>query len=420
MSDVTRASAPGAQAGKQVYVHIGEPKTGSTFLQEVLWNNRAELSVQGVQLPGHHPQDHYRAAQDVIGAERDAHDPAATWSGEWDLLAEQALSIGGRSLISHELLSAADADQAARAVRSLGSAQVHVVLTVRDMATLLPAEWQESVKQRYDGTFADWLTGVIDEQAVADDRRRFWFWRVHDTLEIIRAWGAVVPAERIHVVLTPGPAAAPGELWRRFASVIGIDHTQLDIGRARRNTSLGVAETEFLRRFNQRLGQDVPQWFYLSDVKEPLAHDYLDGRPPSARITLPPRRWEFAVAQGARLADALRAAGVDVVGELSDLTPQPPTAGYVDPSAVPDADLVELAVTSAAVMAAHHYRAVHGAPTQAGGARQKGLLGRIEHAVGSSPRLKNAIRTATARSALVRRLRVFAWRQMERTRARRG
>ena len=40
------------------------------------------------------------------------------------------------------------ARQADRAVRSLFPAEVHVVLTVRDFATLLPAEWQEKVKCR--------------------------------------------------------------------------------------------------------------------------------------------------------------------------------------------------------------------------------------------------------------------------------
>ena len=419
MSDQTRASGSGPQAGKQVFVHIGEPKTGSTFLQEVLWNNRAELSANGVRLPGHHPQDHYRAAQDVIGAERDPNDPAATWSGEWDLLAEQALSIPGRSLISHELLSAAGAEQATRAVGALAGAEVHVVLTVRDMATLLPAEWQESVKQRYDGTYAEWLRGVVDEQAAAPDRRRYWFWRVHDTLEILRAWGAGVPAERVHVVLTPPPGAAPGELWRRFASVIGIEPDRIDITRARRNSSLGVAETEFLRRFNAGLDRDVPQWFYLSDIKEPLAHDYLDGRPPSARITLPPTREEFAAREAERVADGLRQAGVHVVGDLADLSPSTPASAYLDPADVPTADLVELSVAAATALAAHHYRAVH-APARDPGTRQQGLLGRLEHAVAGSPRLKNAIRTATARYSLVRRLRVFAWRQMERARARRG
>ena len=33
----------------RVFLHIGEPKTGTTFLQQVLWGNRAELAASALQ-----------------------------------------------------------------------------------------------------------------------------------------------------------------------------------------------------------------------------------------------------------------------------------------------------------------------------------------------------------------------------------
>src|SRR5215469_7862258 len=132
----------------RVFLHAGEPKTGTTFLQQVMWRNRSELAAQGVVLPGHHPQDHYRASQDLRGIPKLASDPAGSWTGEWDILARQARQAPRVAVISHELFSAADPEQADRAVRSLQPAEVHIVLTVRDIATLLPAEWQETVKHR--------------------------------------------------------------------------------------------------------------------------------------------------------------------------------------------------------------------------------------------------------------------------------
>ena len=140
------AAQPAAEA--KVYLHIGEPKTGTTFIQQAMWRNRVELAAQGVVLPGHHPQDHYRASQDLRGLEKLPTDPAGSWTGEWQVLASQAQRAGKTAVISHELFSAADAAQAGRAVQSLQPAEVHIVLTVRDIATLLPAEWQETVKHR--------------------------------------------------------------------------------------------------------------------------------------------------------------------------------------------------------------------------------------------------------------------------------
>ena len=75
-ADQSPAPADDGRPRPRVLVHIGEPKTGTTFLQQVMWSNRAELAAQGVVLPGHHPQDHFRASQDLRGMEKRADDPA--------------------------------------------------------------------------------------------------------------------------------------------------------------------------------------------------------------------------------------------------------------------------------------------------------------------------------------------------------
>src|ERR1700751_4464713 len=166
-----RVPAQHAAEGR-VFLHIGEPKTGTTFIQQVLWGNRAELAAQGVVLPGHHPQDHFRASQDLRGIAKLASDPAGSWTGEWEILARQAQQAGQGAVISHELFSAADEEQAGRAVGSLLPAEVHVVLTVRDIATLLPAEWQETVKHRNARGWEGWLRGVVDPGKGRGGRRR--------------------------------------------------------------------------------------------------------------------------------------------------------------------------------------------------------------------------------------------------------
>src|SRR5215470_6011067 len=123
--DATGSTAPGlagTPSRPKVLLHIGEPKTGTTFLQQVMWRNRSELAARGVVLPGHHPQDHFRASQDLRGIEKLASDPAGSWAGEWEILAaeaRQAQQAQQVAVISHELFSAADAKQAERAVRSL-------------------------------------------------------------------------------------------------------------------------------------------------------------------------------------------------------------------------------------------------------------------------------------------------------------
>jgi hypothetical protein len=102
--------------GSRIYLHIGEPKTGTTFLQDALWANRARLAVQGLRLPGYSDRDHSRASRDLRETPRPASDPADPWTGEWDVLAGQALRARERAVISNELLAASSPQQADRAV----------------------------------------------------------------------------------------------------------------------------------------------------------------------------------------------------------------------------------------------------------------------------------------------------------------
>ena len=399
----------------RVFLHIGEPKTGTTFLQQVMWSNRAELAAQGVVLPGHHGQDHFRASQDLRGIEKLASDPAGSWTGEWEILAQQARQAPKAAVISHELFSAADAGQAGRAVASLQPAEVHVVITVRDMASLLPAEWQETVKHRNTRSWEDWLGDVIDRESADPDRRQFWFWRVHDTVAIGRLWAQHMPPERIHVITMAPRGKGTSLLWQRFAALIGADPGSADLSRARPNSSLGLAEIEFLRRLNGALPAEVPDWFYMWNVKEAVAHRALAARPAGARLVLPADRDAWAKEQAETLIAGLQASGFDLIGDLDELRPRQVTGPAASPSGQPADQMLDAAVQAAAALVVNQYHREYQKPPKEGG---RSLAGRVESVVGASPRLKRAVRELSSRSAAVRRMRVLAWRALERSRAR--
>jgi hypothetical protein len=413
-------TSPPGSAQPKVVLHIGEPKTGTTFLQQVMWSNRAELAAQGVVLPGHHGQDHFRASQDLRGIQKLASDPAGSWTGEWEILARQAAQAaqaGKTAVISHELFSAADAPQAERAVASLRPAEVHIVITVRDMASLLPAEWQETVKHRNARAWEDWLGDVIGTESVADDRRQWWFWRVHDTLAIADIWSRYVPPERIHVITMAPRGAGTSLLWERFASLLGVGPGVADISRARPNASLGLAEIEFLRRLNQALPAEVPDWFYMWNVKEAVAHQALAARPADGRLILPADRDAWAKEQAETLIAGLQASRYDVVGDLDELRPRLVTGPGASPAGQSADQMLDAAVAAAAALVVNQYRKEYPAKPRNEGGRG-GLAGRVESAVAASPRLKRAVREVSSRSAAVRRLRILVWRVMERSRTR--
>jgi hypothetical protein len=422
--DVTARQAPPPRG--RVIVHIGEPKTGTTFLQQVMWRNRGELAAAGVLLPGHHPQDHFRAQNDLRDIEKLPSDPAGSWAAEWDVLALQAREAPGVSVISHELFCAADAGQAERAVKSLRPAEVHVVLTVRDMASLLPAEWQETVKHRNDRTWTDWLHDVIDTESVAPDRREYWFWRVHDTMAILAAWSRLVPPEHVHVITVPPQGSGNTLLWERFAGLLGIDPASADTSRARPNASLGVPEIEFLRRLNMALSPEIPDWFYMWNVKETLAHRTLTARPRTARLVLPEDRAAWAGEQAETLISALKESPFDIIGDLDELRPRPSADAAVRPDDAPAGEMLEAATEAAAAAVLHHYRKRFpaAAPQLIKGQRTpataRGLVSRVESKVASSDRFKRTVRELSSRYPAVRKVRVRVWQATERRRVRRN
>jgi hypothetical protein len=406
-------------ASARVFLHIGEPKTGTTFLQQVMWHNRDVLAAQGVVLPGHHPQDHYRATQDLRGLVKLPSDPAGAWTGEWDILARQARQSGKTAVISHELFSAADDEHAGQAVRSLQPADVHIVLTVRDIGGLLPAEWQESVKHRTTRGYEDWLGDVIDRESADPDRRRWWFWRVHDTLAVLALWARHVPADHIHVITTAPRGSSSSVLWDRFAALIGVEAGSVDLSGARANASLGLPEIEFMRRLNTTLSSEVPDWFYMWQVKEVLAHQGLADRPRTTRLVLPDDRMAWAKEYGQTLTDGLQTAGYDLVGDYSELMPHPADGPAVSPAGLPADQVLDAAVEAAAELVLHQYRKDYpAAKPQPILPRLSGMAGQLESKMAASPRLKRAVRDLSSRYSAVRQLRVVAWRAMEWSRTR--
>jgi hypothetical protein len=342
---------------RRVFLHIGEPKCGTTFVQAILWRNRAALAAQGIVLPGRDWWSHFRATQDLRGIETAANDPSGSWQGEWDALAAEAGRAEGDVVISHELLSAAGADQAARAIHSLAPMQVHVVIAVRDIATLLPAEWQETIKHGNVHRYVPWVNSLIERPTNRAGRLR-WFWRVHDTMAVLERWAAAVTPQQVHVVTVPHPGAPSSVLWERFASVIGAGSIPVDLTATRPNASLGVAEVEMLRRLNRTLPPDLPDWFYTTRVKDQIAQRVLARRPSDDRLQLPPNRRKWAEERGGQLVNALKTSGYDIVGDLGDLRPAPSRSKRARPHEVTDKQMFDAAVNSLASLLVDEYRRV--------------------------------------------------------------
>ncbi|MFC7358973.1 hypothetical protein [Nocardioides astragali] len=300
---------------KRVLLHVGCPKTGTSYLQDVLFRNQSLLREHDILYAADRFDAHFLAALDLMtlpwgGLETEA-------VGEWDRLADQVRGWHGTAIISHEIFARATPAQVARALASLGDAEVHLVLSVRDLVRQIPAEWQENVKHRSHITYARFLQTIRDP--ARDSKIGSWFWAVQEVPDILDRWGTSLPADRVHLVTVPPPGSDRGELWRRFSRTFGLDDLPLDLTAERENPSLGVPETSLLRTINQRVTSILAPPDYRPLVRELLAHQTLSRGVASARLGLAPEDHAWAQEMSRSWVEVLAERGYDVAGSLDDL-----------------------------------------------------------------------------------------------------
>ena len=331
---------------QRVYLHVGTPKSGTSYLQDKLALNRDRLEEQGLDYLPTRTGDHFEAALDLIGQRWAGAEQTA--SGQWDELAARARKSRRDVVVSHEILAGARPEAVARALESFPDHEAHVVLTARDLGRQIPAEWQERVKHRARRDFAAYLEHT---QRTHGQEKLTPFWRVQDVPRILATWGAALPPERVHVVTVGAPDSPPGLLWERFAEVLRVRRPATYADSPTTNASLGSAEVAMLRRLNTALADlEVPRAIYVDWVRELVVREVLAGRPGSGRAVVPPsaRPWVDEIA--AAWIGQIETMGLDVVGDLAELRTVWPPDGEpwddpdaVDPDAVADAAIDALA-----------------------------------------------------------------------------
>jgi hypothetical protein len=336
---------------RTVYLHIGAFKTGTTYLQEVMRSSHEALREQGMFFPGGSRWCRQVAgARDLVGLYKRGED-AADVPGGWNALAEEIKAWDGPSaLVSMEFLSMASPRQARRAVRALQPAQVHVVLTARDLAGVVAGMWQETLKVGGTCTWDDYIASLRDPDRAAIPPA-LGFWICQDLPAILDVWEQAVGRERIHIVTVPPPGAPKQVLLERFCDAVGLDVDRLTVLAPRSNQSLGAAEGEALRRLNANLGKRADLAEYRRVIKQVVARHLSDTTQKSSQVRLPPEDRLWAEKKAREITDVLAQRGYHVVGDLNDLIPETThlSPGFV-PRDVSDGEVLDASTRAATAL----------------------------------------------------------------------
>ena len=328
---------------ERVFVHVGTPKSGTTYLQAGLWAQREELRAHGLLFPGRTPFDHNRASLLVRQGRHLRERPRRRGGNRklrvWSRFCRQAEEYDGTVVLSNEWYLAADREQALGAVEQLGGERVHVLVTTRNLVRLVPAGWQESLKVGRGTSLADFVAGL-------DDPANKWTWDVVDPALVARRWADVVGPDRVHLITMPERPASSSQLWDRFCETVGLATDAVEVPPRQANESLSVQAARLLQEFGPALRDEIDhhdrsvrshsRWLRNAVVRQVLTE--VAGDP----IGVGPELRDRLAERGTRSVAALRELGCRVTGDLDELLGGTDRDGARHPDDVTEAELLQV------------------------------------------------------------------------------
>jgi hypothetical protein len=326
-----------------VLLHIGPHKTGTTAIQTALRDAQPVLRQHGVEYvgPGLNP---HLAALYATGRPpyRGQAQPKKRY---WRNVVQATTKASGKRVaISSERFCPADIDRAKRIVRNLGGDRVNVVITLRPLSRILASQWQQRVQLGVETSFNKWLRAIFDGDQ--DENPAKGFWERHDHGELVERWSQATGVERLIVVVVDDEDRQV--LTNAFEQLLDVPAGCLVPERG--NRSLTMSETEVIRQLNHEYVQR--QWspkVYRRYVINGAAAQFKYRPIGEGETGIATPRWaaERAAERAEQSAQRIRALGVPVIGDLSQLTRLP--AEMIDSRQAQDSVIPTLAATAGIV-----------------------------------------------------------------------
>lgn len=227
---------------KQVYIHIGLHKTGSTYIQKIFAANRDVLRAEGI----HYPE---LGAEFLFGHHNFAwsYIPGHVFKGT-DTFSQTAFLTALKKVdVENILISSEDFEFLERShilalKQSLSDYRTHVVMYVRNPVSALYSRWQESVKHGDLTSLLDYYRKTFNNPAPMN------YALVADT------WANVFGSNAMKIVIYDNLLAEESNIALYFLNqVLGvsIQPETLSMPQGKVNVANGLGVIEVLRQLNE-------------------------------------------------------------------------------------------------------------------------------------------------------------------------
>jgi len=329
---------------RRLFLHIGLQKTGTSYLQSIMWRNQDLLGELGLDLVPPSKRETFNLMLNVRNRYRPEFDPPAVATALARLPGQLAAASRPAALLSEESLAPADDRQIRDLLAACADRDVHLVVTLRDLGRQIPSAWQQTLQAGQSMPYGQYLRRLRRDEGVPFAK----LWSSKDVSAILERWSGQVPAERIHLVTVPPQGSPQGALLERYCRVLGVDPGRLDRDVERSNESVGRVQAELLRRVNARLAPE----FRTRDVYGDVGKRYLAvrvlGPQRGEKLRVPREYEEWCRDVSQTYVDAIVKGGYPVEGDVLDLIPS--SSSFADEPRVNHREVADSAVAALATM----------------------------------------------------------------------
>jgi len=306
---------------KQLILHVGFHKSGTSALQESFFAQRKELETKGVLYPSVGWQAHHRIAW-AIGRKRwgwkdrgGKTTPNSTWT---KMLWRIRLSQANKVVLSSEFLSELPLEKIQILKKQVQGRHVKVLFTLRPLVKLLGSSYQQYLKYGLKEDYVTWLHSVLDVPGQSKLNPTFWKRHMHG--EVVARWAEVFGAENVSVVIVD--EQKPEFLFDSINEYLGLPAGFVKPQPTGSNRSLSLEEMTLLLELNKRFPTERSWPEYLTFIRNGYVRELTDKVPVKAgKDKLPTPSWAIEAGNKIAIQSKLRLQelGVKVYGDLESL-----------------------------------------------------------------------------------------------------
>ena len=306
---------------KQLILHVGFHKSGTSALQESFSVQRAELASSGILYPNIGRKAHHRIAWALTQKpwgwkSRGGETTPFKYFTKMARLIKNSKSE--KVLLSSEFFSELTKEQIQKLAGAVKGREVKIVFTLRPLVKVLSSSYQQYLKYGIKADYSQWLHSVLDEPGVSKITPSFWKRHMHG--EVVKRWVDTFGPSAITLVIAD--ETRPEFLFSEVNQILGLPSDFLKPQPTGSNRSLSIEEISLLLQLNNIFPRERDWSEYRIFVRNGYIRRLTDFVPMSAKAgKLPTPTWAIEAANKISLDSKriIEQLGINVKGNLQRL-----------------------------------------------------------------------------------------------------